>query len=71
MKQTLKQALFASIQLPVKPAMAAQDAMITFHEEPAASVATPFFGGYAEDFLADLGLDVAEESPRQSRVKQV
>lgn len=58
--------VFAQVALPVRPAVAADGASLTVSavtEE--APVATPdaFFGGYAEDFLADLGFDMMETAP--------
>ena len=64
-------ALFGSVKLAVRPAVAADGATIAVIEEPAAEVAgqMPFFGGFAEDMLADIGFDVVEEAPRTSRAR--
>ena len=63
--------LFASMILPVQPDSAADGAMIRLEEvvveEGAITGAGEvFFGGYAEDFLADLGLDMLEQAPEAS-----
>lgn len=71
MKQNQSAQLFAGIQLPIKPAMAADGASIAVIEEPEATGPMPFFGGYAEDFLADLGFDVVEEVAMPAKAKQV
>lgn len=58
--------VFSGIVLPVRPAMAADGANITVVEitEEAEMIAPDaFFGGYAEDFLADLGFDMMETAP--------
>jgi hypothetical protein len=36
-------------------------------ELPTESGVTPFFGGYADDFLADLGMDALPEAPAERR----
>lgn len=62
--------LFADIQLPIKPMLAADAATIQIVEEaPVEVMVEPFFGGYAEDFLADLGFDMVDELPAKERVK--
>ena len=71
MKQTSRSPLLAGVQLPIKPAMAADGATVTRIEEPASAGPLPFFGGYTEDFLADLGFDVVEEAPMPAKAKQV
>ncbi len=59
--------LFASMILPVRPSMAADGADIVVEEIVSEEVVgEAFFGGYAEDFLADLGLD-AVEMPSEAR----
>jgi hypothetical protein len=57
-------AVFGSVKLAVRPAVAADGATIAVIEEPVAEVAgvMPFFGGYAEDMLADIGFDVVEDT---------
>ena len=57
--------LFAKVALPVRPETAADGAGLQLIEAPeeVAIVRDAFFGGYAEDFLADLGFDMVEESP--------
>jgi hypothetical protein len=71
MSRTTYEALFTGLQLPVRPAKAATSASIELLEEPVAELgATPFFGGYAEDFLADMGLDQVAEAPAPARAKQ-
>jgi hypothetical protein len=69
----MKQNLFAGIQLPIKPALAADGASLAVIEEPEAAMPgqMPFFGGYAEDLLADLGFDVVEDAPMPAKAKQV
>ncbi len=63
--------LFASMVLPVRPALAVDGADIRVEEiVPEAEAPEAFFGGYAEDFLADLGLDVVEAAP-EGRVRTV
>ncbi|NBX86099.1 MAG: hypothetical protein EBQ80_02500 [Proteobacteria bacterium] len=60
--------------LPVKPAVAATGAkMQLVLEQPELERAMPFFGGYAEDFLADMGLDMVDDLPaaKPSAVKRV
>lgn len=53
--------LFASINLPVKPAMAVTGATIAVIDEPAdEETAESFFGGYAENsLLDDMGVEIA------------
>ncbi len=65
--------LFAGLQLPIKPAMAADGATLAIIEEPEAAMPgqMPFFGGYAEDMLADLGFDVVEDVAMPAKAKQV
>ena len=59
--------LFASMILPVRPAMAADGADIRIEEIVADEVVgEAFFGGYAEDFLADLGLDIVDAMPEKA-----
>jgi len=65
--------LFASMILPVQPEFAADGAVIRL-EDVVAEVAEvgageSFFGGYAEDFLADLGLDMLEQAPEAAARK--
>ena len=57
--------LFAGLQLPVLPAMAADGASIRVIQDPVAAMPgqMPFFGGYAEDMLADIGFDIVDEAP--------
>lgn len=58
--------LFASMILPVRPAMAADGADIRIEEIVTDEVVgEAFFGGYADDFLADLGLDIVEAMPEK------
>lgn len=69
----MKNHVFAAIKLPVQPAFAADEATIQLIEEaPVEVVGEPFFGGYAEDFLADLGFDLVDEvvdrAPKAKRV---
>lgn len=69
----MKNSVFAGIKLPAQPALAADGAAIQLIEEaPVEVVGEPFFGGYAEDFLADLGFDmideVTERAPKAKRV---
>lgn len=63
--------IFAGIQLPLRPAFSADSAEIRLVEDVVADVTVvePFFGGYAEDFLADLGFDMVDELPTKERVK--
>lgn len=62
--------LFADIHLPLKPLLAADAATIQVVEDaPVEAVVEPFFGGYADDFLADLGFDMVDELPSKERVK--
>lgn len=65
--------VFARIKLPMQLDSAADGADIQLIQEaPVEVVGEPFFGGYAEDFLADLGFDVVDEvadkAPRAKRV---
>ena len=63
--------LFASMLLPVRPDMGADGASIRIEEIVSEEVVgEAFFGGYAEDFLADLGLDAVEATP-EGRVRAV
>ncbi len=56
--------LFASMILPVQPEFAADGAVIKVEDFVAeAETGEAFFGGYAEDFLADMGLDMLEQAP--------
>jgi hypothetical protein len=71
MSKTQSSPMFAGVQLPIKPALAADGASIYLIEEPVSTAPLPFFGGYAEDFLADLGFDVVEEAPIPAKAKQV
>jgi hypothetical protein len=58
--------------LPVRPAMAADGADIRIEEIVAEEiVGEAFFGGYAEDFLADLGLDIVEAMPEKASKTKV
>lgn|GEM_PF-6730962 len=56
--------LFAQVALPVRPQGGVDGAGVQLiesaDEEPAAREA--FFGGYAEDLLADLGFDMVDET---------
>jgi hypothetical protein len=64
--------LFASMVLPVRPEMAADSAVIKIEEIVADEAAGEvFFGGYAEDFLADIGLDVVESMPEAVAGKKI
>ena len=64
--------LFASMVLPVRPSMAADGASIRVEEIIGEEVAGEvFFGGYAEDFLADLGLDIVESMPTSAVAKKI
>lgn len=62
--------LFASMILPVQPEFAADGAVIRVEdvavEESQPGAGEAFFGGYADDFLADLGLDMLEQAPEAS-----
>lgn len=50
--------VFGSMTLPVRPTVKADGAMIQLIEEEAVSAESrPFFGGYAEDMLADIGME--------------
>lgn len=54
--------IFAGIQLPQGLIASADGALIQVIQEPMAEEAVePFFGGYAEDFLADLGFDMVDD----------
>lgn len=58
--------VFAQVVLPVRPAVAADGASISvveITEETDMVAPEAFFGGYAEDFLADLGFDMMETAP--------
>jgi hypothetical protein len=64
--------LFANMILPVRPEMAADGASIRVEEIVAEEVGNEmFFGGYAEDFLADLGLDIVESMPEKAVAKKI
>lgn len=70
----MKNNVLASVTLPQGLVAAADGADIQLIQEPPVEmVGEPFFGGYAEDFLADLGFDLVEEvnekaTPRAKRV---
>ena len=57
--------VFSGVTLPVRPVMAANGASIQLIQEelPVAAEAA-FFGGYAEDMLADIGMDMVDEAPQ-------
>lgn len=63
--------LFANIMLPVYPDAPVDGATIHFAEvvEDEAVLGEPFFGGYADDFLADLGFDLMETAPEETAIK--
>ena len=64
--------LFARVTLPVQPGVAADGASIRVEEIVAEEVAGEmFFGGYAEDFLADLGLDVMDSMPEAAAARKI
>lgn len=64
--------LFANLVLPVRPEMAADSASIRVEEIVSEDVGGEmFFGGYAEDFLADLGLDIVETMPEAATAKKI
>jgi hypothetical protein len=57
--------LFAKLTLPVRPDAAVDGAAIQLIEgeaEAPQSRSTPFFGGYAEDFLGDMGFESVTSS---------
>lgn len=63
--------LFASMTLPVKPEFAADGASISVEEIVTEDVVgEAFFGGYADDFLSDLGLDMLEQAPEAGMRKR-
>lgn len=69
----MKNNVFAGVRLPMQLNDAADGASIHLIEEaPVEVVGEPFFGGYAEDFLADLGFDpideIADRAPKAKRV---
>lgn len=64
--------LFASMILPVQPDVVADGAIIRLEEVETTEdevIGEAFFGGYADDFLADLGLDVMEQAPEAATAK--
>lgn len=64
--------LFASMVLPVRPQLAADGANIKIEEIVVEEIGNEaFFGGYAEDFLADLGFDMMEAAPEQKAAKKI
>lgn len=64
--------LFATMVLPVRPGMAADGASIKVEEIASEDTSGDvFFGGYAEDFLADLGLDIVESMPTAAAGKKI
>jgi len=64
--------LFANMILPVRPEMAADGASIRVEEIVVEEVGSEmFFGGYAEDFLADLGLDILDTVPEAVAAKKI
>lgn len=64
--------LFATMVLPVRPDMAADGASIRVEEIIGEEVAgEAFFGGYADDFLADLGLDIVDSMPTAAAGKKI
>lgn len=57
--------VFAGLTLPVRPIVAANGASIQLIEEQLPTAAEEaFFGGYAEDMLADIGMDMVDEAPQ-------
>lgn len=69
----MKNNVFSGVKLPMQLASAADGAEIQLIQEPPVEViGEPFFGGYADDFLADLGFDlvdeVADKAPKAKRV---
>ncbi|MBI1308730.1 MAG: hypothetical protein GC129_02580 [Proteobacteria bacterium] len=66
----MKNNVFADLQLPMQLIGAADGAVIEVVQEPVMDeVAEPFFGGYADDFLADMGFDLVDELPAQKPLK--
>lgn len=64
--------LFANMVLPVRPDMAVDGASIRVEEIIGEEVTGEvFFGGYADDFLADLGLDIVESMPTAAVGKKI
>jgi hypothetical protein len=64
--------IFNGLVLPVKPALAADSARVALIEvEQQDAENKPFFGGYAEDMLADIGFDMVEDMPEGVRAKRV
>jgi len=63
--------LFARIALPVRPAGVDGADLRLVGDEAEETVAgeTPFFGGYAEDLLADLGFDMVDAAEGELPVK--
>jgi hypothetical protein len=62
--------LFAQMVLPVRPLERVDGAGITLVEAVEDEVAVEaFFGGYADDFLADLGFDMMETAPEATPTK--
>lgn len=62
--------LFAQMVLPVHPGVAVDGADIRLVEmADEAPAREAFFGGYAEDFLADLGFDAVEVAPEATARK--
>lgn len=71
------QKVFGTMRLPLKPAMAADGARIDLIEGDAAMLPgmteekAPFFGGYAEDFLGDMGFEaVSEAAPAREGLRK-
>jgi hypothetical protein len=61
--KSLSDKLFASLQLPVLPAVAFNGAAIQVFEPTPEEAAVPaFFGGYADDLLGDLGFDLSDDA---------
>ncbi len=57
--------VFAGLTLPVRPVVGANGASIQLIEEELPVVAeAAFFGGYAEDMLADIGMEMVDEAPQ-------
>ncbi|PIZ30469.1 MAG: hypothetical protein COY40_04545 [Alphaproteobacteria bacterium CG_4_10_14_0_8_um_filter_53_9] len=71
--------VFGKMILPMKPALAADNAKIEVISGEAAVVqmgasaaeSKPFFGGYAEDFLGDIGFEAVQtEAPMREGLRK-
>ncbi|HEX2858685.1 MAG TPA: hypothetical protein VHP58_00545 [Alphaproteobacteria bacterium] len=56
--------LFAQVRLPVELKMKPTNGLIEIQPLEVSPSEDAFFGGYAEDMLADLGADLVVDAPK-------